>query len=97
MAVTLYLMIGMAGPDASEAARKTFMIIGGSDALLLLGTALLWVHHGSTRMDAGAVSLDSPAAYLAFLCFAAAAFAKAGAVPLHTWLPDCGRESPCRR
>ncbi len=29
MAVTLYLMIGVAGPDASEAARKTFLIIGG--------------------------------------------------------------------
>ena len=56
LAVTLYLMIGLAGPDASEAARKTLIIVGGSDALLLLGTALLWVQHGSTRMDVGALS-----------------------------------------
>jgi formate hydrogenlyase subunit 3/multisubunit Na+/H+ antiporter MnhD subunit len=93
LALTLYGMIGLSGPDASEAARKTFLIVGGSDALLLLGTALLWVRHGSTRMDAGAVSLDSPTDYVALLCFGAAAFAKAGAIPLHSWLPDCGEKA----
>jgi formate hydrogenlyase subunit 3/multisubunit Na+/H+ antiporter MnhD subunit len=93
LALTLYLMIGAAGPDASDAARKTFIIVGGSDALLLLGTVLLWMEHGSTRMDAGAVSVDSPTAYIAFLCFGAAAFAKAGAIPLHSWLPDCGEKA----
>ncbi len=93
LAVTLYLMIGMAGPDASEAARKTFIIIGGSDTLLLLGTAMLWVHHGSTRIDAGALVLDSASAWIAFGCFLAAAFAKVGAVPLHSWLPDCGEKA----
>ena len=93
LAVTLYLMIGLAGPDASEAARKTFMIIGGSDTLLLLGTALLWAEHGSTRMDAGAVTLVSATDYLALFCFGAAAFAKAGAIPLHSWLPDCGEKA----
>jgi formate hydrogenlyase subunit 3/multisubunit Na+/H+ antiporter MnhD subunit len=93
LAVTLYLMIGLAGPDASAAARKTFIIVGGSDAVLMLGTALLWVQRGTTRMDAGVVSLDSATAYIALLCFAAAAFAKAGAIPLHTWLPDCGEKA----
>lgn len=92
-AVTLYLMIGVSGPDASEAARKSFVIVGGADALLLLSAALLYVHHGSTRMDAAAVSLDSPAAYIALLCFLAAGFAKLGAVPLHAWLPDCGQHA----
>jgi formate hydrogenlyase subunit 3/multisubunit Na+/H+ antiporter MnhD subunit len=93
LAVTLYLMIGLAGAEASEAARKTFIIVGGSDALLLLGTALLWVQHGSTRMDAAPLSLDSATAYLAFLCFAAAAFAKVGAMPLHSWLPDAAEKA----
>ncbi len=93
LAVTLYLMIGLAGPDASEAARKTLIIVGGSDAMLLLAAALLWVQHGSTRMDAGALSTDSVTTGIAFLCFAAAAFAKAGAIPLHTWLPDCGEKA----
>ncbi|NIP84293.1 MAG: hypothetical protein GTO03_01505, partial [Planctomycetales bacterium] len=36
LAVTLYLMIGVSGPEAAEAARKTLIIVGGSDSLLLL-------------------------------------------------------------
>ena len=35
LALTVYLMIGLAGPDASEAARKTLVVVGGSDALLI--------------------------------------------------------------
>ena len=93
LGLTLYLMIGIAGPDAAEAARKSLMIIGGSDALLLFGIVLFWNLAGSTRMDGSALALDSPAAYIAFLAFVAAAFAKAGAVPFHTWVPDCGEKA----
>ena len=39
------------------------------------------------------LSLDSASDYLAFFCFVAAAFAKAGVIPLHTWLPDCGEKA----
>ena len=95
LAVTLYLMIALTGPDASEAARKTLIMVGGSDALLLLGTALFWMQQGSTRMDAGPVTTNSSAGLIAFFCFAAAVFAKAGAIPLHTWLPDCGEKAYC--
>jgi formate hydrogenlyase subunit 3/multisubunit Na+/H+ antiporter MnhD subunit len=44
-------------------------------------------------MDAGAISVDSAMPCIAFLCFGAAAFAKAGAMPLHTWVPDCGEKA----
>ena len=93
LAVTLYLMIGLAGPVASSAAQKTLVIVGGSDALLLLGAALLWTTHGTTRMDVDAVSTNSVSNILAFFCFLSAALAKAGAVPLHSWLPDCGEHA----
>jgi len=93
LGLTLYLMIGIAGPGAAEAARKSLMIIGGSDALLLFGIVLFWNLTGSTHMDGSALALDSPAAYIAFLAFVAAAFAKAGAVPFHTWVPDCGEKA----
>lgn len=94
LAVTLYLMIGIAGPDASEAARKTIIVVGGSDALLLLGVALWLVAHGSTRLDAGPMVLDSANGWIALVCFLAGAFAKAGAMPLHSWLPDFGERAP---
>lgn len=93
LALTLYLMIGIAGPGAAEAARKALMIVGGMDALLVLGVALVWNLSGSTRMDSGAVPIEGLAAHVAFLTFVAAAFAKAGAMPFHAWVPDCGAKA----
>ncbi len=90
---TLYLMIGLAGPDASGAAKKSFIIIGGSDSVLLLGILLLWGLTGTTRIDAPALVLNRTLAYVAFFSFVAAAFAKAGAMPFHTWVPDCGEKA----
>ncbi|MCK5526713.1 MAG: NADH-quinone oxidoreductase subunit L [Candidatus Latescibacteria bacterium] len=101
LGMTLYLMIGIAGPTASDAAKKTFVIIGGSDCVFMLGIALVWIMTGSTRMDGSALSFARPPmgfgaghVYAAFLCFAVAAFAKAGAMPFHSWVPDCGEKAP---
>ena len=98
LGLLLYLMIGIAGPGAAQAARKSLMIIGGSDALLLLGVVLYWHLAGSTQISGAGMSgmgmeLGSAAAYVAFLTFVAASFAKAGAVPFHTWVPDCGEKA----
>ena len=93
LALTLYLMIGIAGPRAAEAARKSLMIVGGSDALLVFGVVLVWNLSGSTRMDGDALLLDGAAAHVALLTFVVAAFAKAGAVPFHSWVPDCGEKA----
>ncbi len=92
LGLTLYLMASIAGPGAAEAARKSLMIIGGSDALMLLGIVIYWNLTGTTRMDGGAIALDSPLAYTAFLTLLAGAFAKAGAVPFHTWVPGFGEK-----
>ena len=101
LGMTLYLMIGIAGPTASDAAKKTFVIIGGSDCVFMLGIALVWIMTGSTRMDGSVLSFARPPmgfgaghVYVAFLCFAVAAFAKAGAMPFHSWVPDCGEKAP---
>jgi len=92
LGLTLYLMAGIAGSGAAEAARKSLMIIGGTDALMLFGIVIYWHLTGTTRMDGGAVALDSPLAYTAFLTLLAGAFAKAGAVPFHTWVPGFGEK-----
>jgi formate hydrogenlyase subunit 3/multisubunit Na+/H+ antiporter MnhD subunit len=101
LGMTLYLMIGIAGPTASDAAKKTFVIIGGSDCVFMLGIALVWMMTGSTRMDGSSLSFARPPmgfgaghVYAAFLCFAVAAFAKAGGMPFHSWVPDCGEKAP---
>ena len=98
LGLLLYLMIGISGPQAAGAARKSLMMIGGSDAILLFGIILYWQITGSTRLGGAGMSgvgiaLDSPAAYVALLSFMVAAFAKAGAVPFHSWVPDFGEKA----
>lgn len=94
LGLTLYMLIGIAGPEAAGAAKKTFIIIGGSDCLLLLGVAMYWALTGSSRMDQAPLALLNGVHCLAFLCFVVGAFAKAGAMPFHTWVPDCGEKAP---
>jgi NADH:ubiquinone oxidoreductase subunit 5 (subunit L)/multisubunit Na+/H+ antiporter MnhA subunit len=45
-------------------------------------------------MDQISLPFKGELSYVAFLCFAAAAFAKAGAMPFHSWVPDCGEKAP---
>jgi formate hydrogenlyase subunit 3/multisubunit Na+/H+ antiporter MnhD subunit len=96
--LTLYLMIGLGGAGASDASKKTFIIVGGSDAFLLLGIAILWfLSKGSYRMDTISINLVKTSGFmptLAFLCLVIAAFTKAGAMPFHTWIPDCAEKAP---
>jgi formate hydrogenlyase subunit 3/multisubunit Na+/H+ antiporter MnhD subunit len=94
LGLTLYLLIGIGGSDASAAAKKSFIIIGGSDCFLILGIVLLWQISGSIRMDGQPVDLIGIRTYVAFICFAIAAFAKSGAMPFHSWVPDCGEKAP---
>ncbi|NQT92506.1 MAG: NADH-quinone oxidoreductase subunit L [Lentisphaerae bacterium] len=93
LGLTLFVMIGVAGPEASAAAKKSFIVIGGSDCFLMLGIVITWLLTRTTRMDAITMAFTGELTIVAFLCFAAAAFAKAGAFPLHTWVPDCGEKA----
>ncbi|MBN1576288.1 MAG: hypothetical protein JW913_07050 [Chitinispirillaceae bacterium] len=92
--VTLYLLTGISGPDAATAAKKTAIVIGGSDSILILGIALLGVLRHTTQMQGAPVEFSGPLSYIAFFCLAIAAFAKAGAMPFHSWVPDCGEKAP---
>lgn len=94
MGITLYLLIAAAGPAAADAAKKTMLMVGGTDAFMVLGVALLSFHAGAGVRPASPLPLSGAAAWTAYLCIAAAAFAKAGAVPFHTWIPDCAERAP---
>jgi len=94
LGITLYLLIAMGSEGAEASAKKAFIIIGGSDALLLLGIAILWKIAPSLEIHRLHILLTSKLAILSFGCFALAAFAKAGAMPLHTWIPDSAETAP---
>ena len=94
LGVTLYLLVSTGGSDAAAAAKKTLIMVGGSDCFLLLGVAILCLRTGTPLMSGMEMPVDAPGGWLAFLCFVAAALAKAGGMPVHNWVPDCGEKAP---
>ena len=94
LGITLYLLIGIGGDGAKDAAKKTFIIVGGSDAIMLVGVAILWRATGSFRMDEYALLLNNGSMVIAFVCLLVGAFAKGGVMPLHTWIPDSAKAAP---
>ncbi|MBU2102017.1 MAG: hypothetical protein KKF80_01330, partial [Candidatus Omnitrophica bacterium] len=80
--------------EAARAAKKTLIIIGGTDAFLLLGFLLYMKLAASTFITGTSLAIHDSQTLLAFLCIAAGAFAKAGCMPFHTWIPDTAASAP---
>src|SRR4030043_256165 len=81
------------GENASATAKKTFMLVGGSDAFLIMGLALMAMKSGWSLVGAR-TPLNDPAGWLAFIFLLMDALATAGGFPLHTWVPDFSRDAP---
>jgi formate hydrogenlyase subunit 3/multisubunit Na+/H+ antiporter MnhD subunit len=94
LGAVMYLLIASGGSPASGAAKKTFIIVGGSDAFLLVGIVLYAHCTGGWYFPAAPVAVADWPKALSFLCFLVAAFAKMGAVPFHSWLPDAAQKAP---
>ena len=101
LGITLFLLINSCQTDeASAAAKKSLIIIGGTDSLLILGLALLWMARGGQQsifsfpMMGQPVDTISGLGISAFLCILSAVLAKAGALPFHTWVPDAAQTAP---
>lgn len=94
LGLTLYLLINMGGQDAHLAAKKSLIIVGGTDALMLLGIGIIYYFSSSFQIDQISLELNNAFLISAYLCIAFACFAKAGAVPFHSWLPDCAASCP---
>ena len=95
--IALYLF-NLLGDEKStpETAKKTFIIVGGSDVFLILGFVLLWflmpqLNGGLWNLKVG---LNGEVAYIAFFALVIAAFAKGGGFPLHSWVPDYSKDAP---
>ncbi|MEW5816579.1 MAG: proton-conducting transporter membrane subunit [Spirochaetota bacterium] len=91
---SLYFLITTGDPQAREGATKTFAMLGSADGCLLIGMGLLW--YASKSLTFSAIHL--PAAgwlpVIAFLLILLSALTKAGAMPLHTWIPAASQGAP---
>lgn len=95
LGMLLYLLIDFGEKERTAAtAKKTFIIIGGTDAFMLLGIGLVWHLSGSMDMSKISLAFDNRLAVIAYLCLVVGAFAKAGAMPVHTWVPDTAEDAP---
>ena len=91
---SLYLLITTGGRNSNFAATKTFAMIGASDAAFLLGVVMVWGLAGTFKISLIELAPNSTLPIIAFLLLMTAAITKAGALPLHTWLPTSGESAP---
>ncbi|TYB31730.1 MAG: hypothetical protein FXF47_02350 [Candidatus Mcinerneyibacterium aminivorans] len=93
---TLYMLINT-NDNATAESSKAFIIIGATDSLMIIGIGILYYITSSLNISSINISLKQGPIFLptiAFLTFVAAAFAKAGAMPFHTWIPDMSEKAP---
>lgn len=82
-------------PMGGNTAKKTFLMIGGSDVLLIIGFAIIWFsHQESFQLYAASFKVGDFWSSLSFFCLFLAALTKAGGFPMHTWVPVFAESSP---
>lgn len=94
LGITLYKLIKGYDEESSASAKKTLILVGGSDSLMLLGIAIVWKINKSFLISDSGILTDSTLSIIAFLCLLIGSFTKAGAFPFHTWVPDYTKKAP---
>lgn len=94
LCITLYKIIKGSDEEGAAAAKKTMIIVGASDTIMLLGIAIVYKVSGSYAISGAGISTTTALGVIAFLCLLIGTFTKAGAVPFHTWVPDYAKKAP---
>ena len=93
--ILLYLLIGYGTKERTPStAKKAFIIIGGTDAFMMLGVVLTGQLSGTFSIQDIQLTLQEPQSVLAFFCLLIGIIAKVGAIPLHNWLVDTAEDAP---
>jgi formate hydrogenlyase subunit 3/multisubunit Na+/H+ antiporter MnhD subunit len=94
LGITLYKLIPGCDEESSATAKKTLILIGASDSIMIIGIAILWKMTGSLSMNSITVSTNNILSVSAFLALLVGSFTKAGAFPFHSWVPDYAKDAP---
>ena len=94
LGITLYKLIQGDDEESSATAKKTLILIGASDTIMMIGIAVVWKMTGTLNMSEIHIPAGSALAVTAFLALVAGSFTKAGAFPFHTWVPDYAKDAP---
>ncbi len=94
LGIFLYKMIPGSDENSSAAAKKTLIIVGASDCIMILGIGMLYRISGSFSISSISLPTDNILSVTAFLALLIGSFTKAGAFPFHTWVPDYTKDAP---
>jgi formate hydrogenlyase subunit 3/multisubunit Na+/H+ antiporter MnhD subunit len=94
LGLTLYKLIPGNDEESSATAKKTLILIGASDSIMILGIALIWRLTGSLSISGVSLPTNNILSVIAFLALLTGSFTKAGAFPFHTWVPDYAQHAP---
>ncbi|HIE06204.1 MAG TPA: hypothetical protein EYP58_05330 [bacterium (Candidatus Stahlbacteria)] len=93
--VVVYGLLLLGENDTSQSAQKALFILGFSDFAMLLGIALLIFSIRNYNLVAyPRIPLERPEVIASFLLISVGAIGKAGAIPLHTWIPAVAKNTP---
>jgi formate hydrogenlyase subunit 3/multisubunit Na+/H+ antiporter MnhD subunit len=92
LAAMLYMLLGISG--GQNIAAKALLIVGSSDVLMIVGIGIALALTRTLQIGLFPIPIDGMLPWLGFICLCAGAFAKAGAFPLHTWIPDAAVTAP---
>jgi multicomponent Na+:H+ antiporter subunit A len=94
LGITLYKLIQGTDEESSATAKKTLILIGASDSIMIIGIAIIWKISHSLSMGAISLTTTNALSVVAFLALLTGSFTKAGAFPFHTWVPDYAKCAP---
>jgi len=94
LGITLYKLIPGRDEESSATAKKTLILIGASDSVMIIGIGMLWRLTGSLSMESISMPTTNILSVTAFVALLVGCFTKAGAFPFHTWVPDYAKDAP---
>ncbi len=94
LGITLFKLIPGYNEESSATAKKTLILIGASDTIMIIGIAIVWKLTGSLSMSSISLPTSDALTVTAFIALLVGSFTKAGAFPFHSWVPDYTRDAP---
>ncbi len=94
LGITLYKLIPGVNEESSATAKKTLILIGASDTIMIIGIAIIWKMTGSLSMSSISLPTSNALTVTAFIALLVGSFTKAGAFPFHSWVPDYTKNAP---
>ncbi len=94
----LFLLVNLGGPEANKVSAKTFVLLGLADAAILLAIVMLMAMgnpmDSMSALGENPVETETGLTTLAYVLLLVGALAKAGAMPIHTWVPSAAEHAP---